>query len=81
VCDPQRVILTDNARGVGPQVKACGSLTRRKAFWGVLSVSFTGGVRGVPGQAGEFVPSCLAKARSGGNDSCRSAGADNRRCP
>jgi len=68
---------------VGPQAKACGKLTRRKAFWVVLSVSFTGGVRGGPGQAGK-------RHRLGGppresedrrNESCRSAGADNRRCP
>jgi len=58
-----RVIFTDDVRGVGPQAKACGSLTRRKAFWVVLSVSFTGGGRGGPGQTGECVPSALAKAR------------------
>lgn len=66
MCNPQRVILTDNARGLSPQVKACGNLTRRKAFWVVLSVSFTGGARGGPGQAGEFVPSDPRESEAGG---------------
>jgi hypothetical protein len=76
-----REIFTDDMQRLDPRAKARGYMIRRKALWVVLGVSFTGGGRGGPGQAGKLEPSCPRKTGlQGGHDSCRSAGADNRRC-
>lgn len=74
-------LLPDDTRRLGPRAKVRGHVTRRKAFWvdARCLLHRRRERRPWPSRSTRAVLSSQNEA-PGRNDSCRSAGADNRRC-